>query len=902
MIHSIFSSFFAPTIWLSGRLNFSRKYLLIGVVMLLALASLSVPLLRDARENNQVAHLEREGLKQFVSQANALSALVMLRSQAVCTTPDNPSEKISFSQQASMTQEGLSLSIGNLITKARKSHLVEDAERLQKSLKQVRETGEQTYSDTEREDLKQLIAQANLLAAKIKSTATADCGQSEKTNVTVNELSRNIDHLIDTARKAGIIDNANRLEKNWAHARSLGEKEDPQLRFAALTGSINALLSLILESARSHRLNVDPELDLTFDMLTNRLPLILETLAKQQDAVALKTGVMASYALGAQVVLSESVPGLKAGIAQIATIQPSAASLQQALTLFLTQITRQQDAADKALNDEPGAIDELRNVSKANGDFASILLNNSVAASDIYLLDRIDRLQRLQWIIAALLMGAIAAIAYLFAGIYLSTLRSLKSLSQGTEAFCSGRLDTRIRIDTRDELVLVASNFNTIATEFGRLLDVIQEQNESRQRELETQVRARTAELAEKNEQLSAVSARVQEEINLARNVQLAILPQHFPNEPDWSIHACMFPARELGGDFYDCFPLPEGRQGILVADVSGKGVGAAFFMAVSRTVLLDKATGGKSPSEVLAHANDLLCERNPMELFVTACYGIFDPRDGSLIYANAGHHPPLLRRLTGQVESLPCTMDVALGVMPDMTYTDHTALMGQGDTLLLYTDGVTEAFSSSGVAYGDDRLHDWLTTITPKDGAANLVASLVGNVANFVNGAEASDDLTCLVLCRKQGEFSLETPPIELQGKTLLLDYQMPSRIEEISNLAQAIEEVLPLRPDLAFSANLCLEELITNTIQHGLGGVPDRQIHVQVNITEEWLEIILKDDAPAFDPFAQAPLPDLDLDVEMRPIGGLGVHLVKTLMDDARAYYDGSGNLIVLLKTLRK
>ena len=142
----------------------------------------------------------------------------------------------------------------------------------------------------------------------------------------------------------------------------------------------------------------------------------------------------------------------------------------------------------------------------------------------------------------------------------------------------------------------------------------------------------------------------------------------------------------------------------------------------------------------------------------------------------------------------------------------------------------------------------------------------------------------------------------MELRGKTLLLDYQLPSQLEEISKLAERVDGILPERPDLAFSANLCLEELITNTIQHGLAGRSDGQIHVRISITDEWLEIILKDDAPAYDPFSDASLPNTDLGVEARPIGGLGVHLVKSLMDDARAYYDGSGNLIVLLKTLRK
>jgi serine phosphatase RsbU (regulator of sigma subunit)/anti-sigma regulatory factor (Ser/Thr protein kinase) len=810
MKQSRVSGFFSPTIWLSGQLSFSRKYMLIGVVVLLALTSLSVPLLQQAREDSQFARLEREGLKLYVSQANALAALVTLRSQAV--------------------------------------------------------------SD-----------------------------QSGQTSITPQALSASIDSLIVNARKAGMADHAERLERSWAQARNLDKQEEPQRRFAALTGSVNALLSLILQSARIHRLNVDPELDATFDMLANRLPLVLETLAKQQDALTLKTSEMASYALGAQVVLTESVPGLKAGIARLVAINPASAPLTQALTQFLARIAQQQDAADKTL-DDPDAIDELRGLATSNVDIARKLLNDSVITADGYLLARIDRLQRSQWVIAGLLIVAISAIAYLFAGIYLSTLRSLKSLSEGTDAFCGGRLGTRIKIDTKDELVLVARNFNTMAKEFGGLLDVIHEQNESRERELETLVQARTSELAEKNEQLSAVGERVQEELNLARNMQLAILPQHFPDNAELSVHASMFPARELGGDFYDCFPLADGRYGVLVADVSGKGVGAAFFMAVSRTVLLDLAMTGDSPAQIFARANELLCERNPMELFVTACYAIYTPRDGQLIYASAGHHPPLARRFSGNVEALHCPMDIALGVMPGMTYSDHSTILKQGDTLLLYTDGVTEAFDAHNEAYGDARLHDWLAA-TAGDDAPSLIAGLVGNVAEFVGDAEASDDLTCLVLCRKQGAHDVDMPnTVELQNKILLLDYQMPSRLEEIATLAEAVEGVLPERQDLAFSANLCLEELITNTIQHGLNGASDRIINVRISISDEWLEIILKDDAPPFDPFAEAPLPDIDLAIDERPIGGLGVHMVKMMMDDARTYYDGSGNLIVLLKTLKR
>lgn len=136
-------------------------------------------------------------------------------------------------------------------------------------------------------------------------------------------------------------------------------------------------------------------------------------------------------------------------------------------------------------------------------------------------------------------------------------------------------------------------------------------------------------------------------------------------------------------------------------------------------------------------------------------------------------------------------------------------------------------------------------------------------------------------------------------QGKKVLLDCEVPSRLEAIERLAESVNQALP-DPDLAFSANLCLEELIINTILYGLKGAADRFIHVHISVTGSWLEIVVKDDAPRFDPFMQAPKPNLELDIGERPIGGLGVHIVKTLMDEVHASYDGTGNTIVLRKRL--
>ncbi|MBB4845912.1 serine phosphatase RsbU (regulator of sigma subunit) [Paucibacter oligotrophus] len=649
----------APASWLSGRLSFSRKFLLVGAVMLLALALLSWPLLRKSTLEAQQAELERRGLATLAQQGQLLAGLINLRGQPAANAP----------------------------------------------------------------------------------------GLAE-----LNQLATEMQRLQHWAKQAGPGPNAlpelaTRLQQHWLQQLALSPRDEAQRRFAAHTGSINALLALMRESARVHRLSVDPTLDAAFDMLAHRLPLLQETLAKQRDALNLASDDMASYAVAAQVVLSEAMPPLRAGMSQLLAGEQDA-RLQAQLHTLLGGVEAQQDAVDKVL-DRPAAIEELRPLAQTNLTQVRALAAASIAQADARLEARLAALQRSQWQVGALLVGAMAAIAYLFAGIYVSTLRSLRQLSQGTQDFCAGRLDTRIRVDTQDELVLVAGNFNSVAAEVGRLLDVIREQNESRQRELERLVQLRTLELADKNEQLHLAALRVQEELASARDMQQAILPQHFPDTAEFSMRACMHPARELGGDFYDCFALADGRWGFLVADVAGKGVGAAFFMAVSRTVLQDLAQSGLAPAEVLARTNEALSARNPMELFVTACYGIYSPASGELVYACAGHPAPLLRQPGGRLQALACACEMALGVLPGMSYSDQQAQLQPGDTLLLYTDGITEAFNSQGHAYGEARLQAWLAG-SQGEAAADKLGSLVADVAAFVGEAEASDDLTALLLCRK--------------------------------------------------------------------------------------------------------------------------------------------------------
>jgi serine phosphatase RsbU (regulator of sigma subunit) len=263
---------------------------------------------------------------------------------------------------------------------------------------------------------------------------------------------------------------------------------------------------------------------------------------------------------------------------------------------------------------------------------------------------------------------------------------------------------------------------------------------------LEATVAQRTAELADRNASLERAHAQMQAELDAACAMQSAILPAHFPVKSSCDGAARMTPATTMAGDFYDFIELPDGRIGLVMADVSGKGVPAAFFMAVSRTNLRELAVHHTEPGACLAHTNDLLCTQNPMDLFVTVFYCIFDAATGRLDYANAGHHPPIVRRADGTVEALQGSGGIMLGVRAGAAFASHRAELKDGDRLVLYTDGVTEAFNPANEVYGEQRL---IAEIKAHgDGAADsLVERIFQSVAAFAGTAAQSDDITLAVL-----------------------------------------------------------------------------------------------------------------------------------------------------------
>ena len=245
----------------------------------------------------------------------------------------------------------------------------------------------------------------------------------------------------------------------------------------------------------------------------------------------------------------------------------------------------------------------------------------------------------------------------------------------------------------------------------------------------------------------------IKNDLAIAGEIQQTILPRSFPPFPELTevvdIYASMTPAKDVGGDFYDFFQIDDERIGLVIADVSGKGVPASLFMAVSRTLLRATALRGVSSAECLTYANKLLCKESLDSMFVTVFYGIYHYKAGMMDYTNAGHNPPYLLRGGRTVECLPVASNFVVGVFDDIEFESNTLTFGIGDTLLLYTDGVTEAFNDKREQFSESNLQDILASMHESSSAKEVVTSVLQSVKTFSGDYPQSDDITLLSLQR---------------------------------------------------------------------------------------------------------------------------------------------------------
>ena len=241
----------------------------------------------------------------------------------------------------------------------------------------------------------------------------------------------------------------------------------------------------------------------------------------------------------------------------------------------------------------------------------------------------------------------------------------------------------------------------------------------------------------------------LQNELSIASNIQQSILPREFPESPEFAVFGSMEPARNVGGDFFDVIRLDGGKLGLAIADVSDKGVPAALFMMSSRTLLKGTAISYLDPGRVLTEVNGLLHENNDEAMFITVLYAVLDPKSGKLTYANGGHNPPIILKADGSTELLPLTGGIALGVVDEFKFECEIATLAPGDSVVLYTDGVTEAIDSNDEEFGLERLQELCTGQVGKNPHEANVAILQG-VKEFVGDTPQFDDITCLTFSYK--------------------------------------------------------------------------------------------------------------------------------------------------------
>lgn len=241
----------------------------------------------------------------------------------------------------------------------------------------------------------------------------------------------------------------------------------------------------------------------------------------------------------------------------------------------------------------------------------------------------------------------------------------------------------------------------------------------------------------------------IQNELEVASRIQRSILPSDFPITSHYQMYGNMEPAQDVGGDFYDIITLDRGRIGLVMADVSGKGIPAAMFMMTCRTLMKGVAIGLLKPGEVLEEVNDLLCEENETTQFVTVLYAVYDPEVGSFTYASGGHDAPLLVGQDGQTTLLPLTEGIALGVQPSFEYQERKVILEPGDRVVLYTDGITEAQTEEGELFGVEGLSKALSGISAAETVEESVREIFAATRGYMGPAAQFDDITCLAIQR---------------------------------------------------------------------------------------------------------------------------------------------------------
>ena len=390
---------------------------------------------------------------------------------------------------------------------------------------------------------------------------------------------------------------------------------------------------------------------------------------------------------------------------------------------------------------------------------------------------------------------------------------------------------------------------------------------------------------------IAEAAARIDKELEYAKQIQLSALPTNFPKGDDYSIYAQMIAAKEVGGDFYDFYKLSDTTVAFLAADVSGKGIPAAMFMMTSKTIIKDLAESGMAVNDIFTKANEKLCENNESGMFVTAWMGILDITTGKMQFANAGHNPPLLKRADGSFEYLKTRAGFVLAGMEGVRYRLGELTLCPGDRFFLYTDGVPEATNADNQLYGEDRLLAFMNQNARVE-ATTLLPALKANIDAFVGEAPQFDDITMLMFDYKPKE-----------GGAYMTNRTFPAKTEALPDILGFVEETLegygcPMKIQMAVC--VAIEEVFVNVAHYAYGGGEgDMNLGIGFDEAKRAITFRMTDKGIPFDPLKK-PDPDITLSAEEREIGGLGIFITKQTMDCVTYAYENGENILTMIKTI--
>jgi sigma-B regulation protein RsbU (phosphoserine phosphatase) len=479
------------------------------------------------------------------------------------------------------------------------------------------------------------------------------------------------------------------------------------------------------------------------------------------------------------------------------------------------------------------------------------------------------------------------------AGVVARTItRPLARLGRNSRALAGGDLEVQIDTSSGDEIGDLSRDFEHMRQSLKKYLNELESLNAN----LEQKVTDRTAELAASEEKLAKANARMLGELNFAREIQMGMVPllfPVFPDRPELALHAVLKPAREVGGDFYDFYFLDDNHLCMVIADVAGKGAPAALFMAVSKTLIKSRAANDFEPSSILTQVNGELSENNTTATFVTVFLAVLDVTTGLLRYCNAGHNPPLIKLESGHLKKLDSLHGPILGVLPGLTYTQDEYLMAKGDTLLMFTDGINEAMNEQEEEYTDRRLEDLLTKSIAQS-PEELSNEIIANVRDHRKSAEQSDDITLLAMKYRGLRLGAE------QNLTI----RIRNDISEIASVEEQFHEFATrngIHDTDRQTVSLVLDDLLSNIISYAWPDGGDHEILLDLTRYGSRLVLTVEDDGIPFNPFS-ADAPALELSLEERSIGGLGIHLVRESMDEHVYQRRANRNVVILARNLRE